>query len=185
MGSWWLKQMIDHKITVCSLWVVRVQMCSTFRANSFYEDPEWLVPSSSNNGHSCQTWWKRKHSWSGEPSAFSERVGPTFASWRPPVWTIQVLCRWHRVPVQIVGSQDQTPRSTEPCAECGGDGLHGLVPLLQVGSSLIGRRSRMEKQSRNLLSITEFVSGDESSGRCLYLLCLATEDSKQHQKVVL
>lgn len=72
--------------------------------------------------------------------------------------------------VQIVGSPDQTPRSTEPCAECGGDGLYGLVPLLQVGASLIGWRSRMKKQSHNLLCITEFVSGDESSGRCLYLL---------------
>lgn len=53
---------------------------------------------------------------------------------------------------------------------CGGDGLYGLVPLLQVGASLIGWRSRMKKQSHNLLSITDFVSGDESSGRCLHLL---------------
>lgn len=53
----------------------------------------------------------------------------------------------------------------------------------KLGASLIGWRSRMKKQSHNLLSITEFVCGDESSGRCLHLLCLATEDSKQHQKV--
>lgn len=60
---------------------------------------------------------------------------------------------------------------------------YGLALLLQVGASLIGWRSRMKKQSHNLLHITEFVSGDKSSGRCLYLLAWPKKTQSNIKKV--